>query len=178
MAWVKLWALLTENPWSFGIRKLGTISHSGAWEPQGWVSSQTGRPCCVTCWVLVVWKEDLNDLASRNPLSLGDEMPQEKDHGNTDQLGGAVSIPEPWLAVRKPVQPASTPLPIAEWPGQAPLPVVSPGSDPVTPWTHPGNLLSRGLLSIHPALVLGTALWTKQRRPTWGMRDSEKEARS
>ena len=61
-----------------------------------------------------MWKEDLNDLASRNPLSLGDEMPQEKDHGNTDQLGGAVHIPEPWLAVRKLVQPASTPLPIAE----------------------------------------------------------------
>lgn len=61
-----------------------------------------------------MWKEDLNDLASRNPLSLGDEMPQEKDHGNTDQLGEAVRILEPWLAVSKPVQPASTPLPLAE----------------------------------------------------------------
>ena len=46
-----------------------------------------------------MWKEELDDLALRNSLSLGDEMPREKGHRKIDQLGGAVGILEPWLGI-------------------------------------------------------------------------------
>lgn len=79
-----------------------------------------------------MWKEDSSGPALRDSLSLENEMLREKSHGKIDQLGEAVGIPEPQLGVSKPVSPASATLLLAECPGQAPLPALSPGPEPVT----------------------------------------------